>query len=282
MNQQTFIATLLYVISIAVLLVGFYLFLDKNGFNKTTFLIGMMILLLFSMVFGYILNTYILSQKFRIDENLLHLTKEILHELNIPIATIQANSALLQRTLKENEKALIRLGRIDASTLRLERLYTELVYSIKKEIHTIEKEYFFVDILVKEHVECMEELNRNLFVLKLYPCQIFVDKIGFEKMLDNLLTNAMKYSAKDSVINVTLKENILTIEDRGIGMDETELISIYERYYQLDMASYGEGIGLALVKAYCDDERIKINIQSQKNVGTKVNLDLSKVITHIQ
>jgi signal transduction histidine kinase len=86
----------------------------------------------------------------------------------------------------------------------------------------------------------------------------------------------MKYSDKSKPITIVLKENILTIEDRGIGMDETELITIYERYYQSDNTSYGEGIGLALVKAYCDDEKIKIWISSHKDKGTKVSLDLVK------
>ena len=58
----------------------------------------------------------------------------------------------------------------------------------------------------------------------------------------------------------------------------TELITIYERYYQLDNTAYGEGIGLALVNAYCDDEKIKIRITSKKGEGTKVGLDLSSII----
>jgi His Kinase A (phosphoacceptor) domain. len=116
----------------------------------------------------------------------LHLTKEILHELNIPISTIQANTDLLKRTLKDNEKSLKRLSRIDASTSRLERLYVELVYSIKKEIHSIEKEEFLLEELIVERVEEMKLLNRNPFVLKLESHRVYVDKIGFEKVLITL------------------------------------------------------------------------------------------------
>ena len=271
MNKSIAIGTLLYFLSVVVLLFGFYSFLDNRTFSKENFLIGSIILLFLSMVFGYILNTYILTQKFEIDKNLLHLTQEILHELNIPISTIQANSTLLKRTLKENEKALLRLGRIDASTLRLERLYAELVYSIKKEIHPIEKEIFNLEELVLERVDSMRLLNRNPFVLDLTLHHIKVDKIGFEKVLDNVLSNAMKYSQKNEPIKIILKNSLLTIIDRGIGMDETELLKIYERYYQLDNKIHGEGIGLALVKAYCDDEKIKIRIESKKGEGTEVS-----------
>ncbi|NEW59734.1 HAMP domain-containing histidine kinase [Sulfurovum sp. bin170] len=273
MKKQIWIATLLYTLSIIFLLGLLYTFLS----SKMEFIVASLLIIVLSLGFGYILNSYILSQKFKIDENLLHLTREILHELNIPISTIQANTALLKRTLKDNEKALKRLSRIEDSSKRLERLYAELIYSIKKEIHSVEKELFRVDELIEERVAVLRLQQRNPFLLYIEPVVIVVDRIGFEKMLDNILTNAMKYSDKLEPVTIRLKDNILTIEDRGIGMDEVELISIYERYYQSDSAVRGEGIGLALVKAYCDDEKIKIWISSQKGEGTKVSLDLVKV-----
>ncbi len=272
MKKQIWIATLLYTLSIVVLLALLYSFI-----NNSSFFVAALLVTVVAVGFGYILNSYILSQKFNTDENLLHLTKEILHELNIPIATIQANTELLRRTLKDNEKSLKRLNRIEDSSKRLERLYAELIYSIKKEIHPIDKEPVELKGLIEERVAVLRLQDRNPFELSIEPFTIMVDKIGFEKMLDNILINAMKYSDKREPIIVRLNDNILTIEDRGIGMDETELITIYERYYQSDNSSYGEGIGLALVKAYCDDEKIKIWISSQKGEGTKVSLDLLKV-----
>ena len=270
MKKQILLATLLYSLSITLLLTLLYTLIN----HQIGFIIASLIVVAISLAFGYILNSYILSQKFKIDENLLHLTKEILHELNIPISTIQANSSMLKRTLKNNEKALKRLSRIDDSTKRLTRLYSELIYSIKKEIHTIEKESVELEKLIKERVAVLSLQNRNHFKLEIEPLIVTVDKIGFEKMLDNILINAMKYSSRDKTIYITLKDNILSIKDQGIGMDETELISIFERYYQNDHNIGGEGIGLALVKAYCDNEKIKIWISSQKGKGTTVSFDL--------
>jgi signal transduction histidine kinase len=278
MNRDVVVSTLLYLLSVAVLLSGFYIFLEGRGFTREAFLWGSAIFLVMSIFFGYILTLYSLSHKWQVDEHLLHLTKEILHELNIPISTIQANTSLLRRTLKESEKSLVRLERIDASTYRLERLYMELVYSIKKEIAIIEREELLLESLIVEQVETMRLQARNPFSLELESLRVKVDKIGFEKSLDNILLNAMKYSSKNSPIEILLKGSILTITDHGIGMDEHELINIYERYYQFDKRVSGEGIGLALVKAYCDDEKIKIRIRSKKGEGTKVSLDLSYIM----
>ena len=273
MKKQIWVATLLYTLSIIVLSGLLYAFLN----SKLSSFVVFFLLFFLSLGFGYILSSYILSQKFRIDESLLHLTKEILHELNIPISTIQANSKLLRRALKENEKSLVRLGRIDDASRRLERLYMELIYSIKKEIHRVEKEQVRLELLIQERCDILKLQKRNEFIVDVEPLDIYVDRIGFEKMLDNILINAMKYSDKCSPIYIELEGNVLSIKDGGVGMDEVELITIFERYYQADYHVSGEGIGLALVKAYCDDEKIRIDIRSHKGVGTTVGLDLSKV-----
>lgn len=268
MNREILVGTLLYTLSTLILSLFWIDF---------SFSLMVIIWILLSLSFGYIFSSYMLSQKQSSDENLLHITKEILHELNIPLATIQGNINLLKRSLTSNTKELKRLSRIEDASARLERLYKELVYSIKKEIHPIEKEVFRLDMLIEERIENFKLLQRNGFVLSLTPLTIEVDKIGFEKSIDNLISNAMKYSPKESVIKIFLTEDELIIEDQGVGMDETELLRIFERYYQLDSKRYGEGIGLALVKRYCDEEGIMVSIHSQKKKGTKVMLNLKKV-----
>jgi two-component system OmpR family sensor kinase len=106
-----------------------------------------------------------------------------------------------------------------------------------------------------------------------------LDKIGFEKMLDNILNNAMKYSDKESHIEVVLKDTMLTIQDYGVGMNALALKNIYNRYYQSSNSNRGDGIGLALVRAYCRDEKIEIKIASEEGKGTMVCLNLSQILT---
>ena len=153
-----------------------------------------------------------------------------------------------------------------------------MVYSINKEINPVEKEQFSLKKLLQERIGVFEAFDRNSFSLTVEKIQLEADKIGFEKTVDNLLMNAMKYSDKESPIDITVRNNILTITDRGIGMDETQLLKVYERYYQADSKLKGEGIGLALVKAYCDEEGIDIDIKSKKEQGTSVSLNLDKLV----
>ena len=274
MKQSFLLSLLISSFVIVVLIITLYGFFHE----EIEIIIPSLLAMVGSLVLGFMLNSYFLREKFRLDDNVLHLTKEILHELTIPISTIQANALLLKRKLKEDEKAMKRLTRIEDSSKRLERLYEELLYSIKKEIRTVEKEKIDLPKLIKERVDALRLLQRNPFELKLELHTIVVDKIGFEKVLDNILVNAMKYSLKNQRVVIELKENILTIQDFGVGMDASELKKIYKRYYQSDTQIRGEGIGLALVKAYCADEKIRMWIESEKEVGTRVFFDLKKVI----
>ena len=276
-KKRTFFATLGYFSSVTILLSFIYWFLKNEGFSESNFLIASIMVLVLAAGWGYIISTHLLAPKVELDENLSQLSSEILHELNIPLSTIKANTTLLKKRT-EDEKSIKRLERIEASSQRLERLYKELVYSINKEINPVEKEQFFLKKLLQERIEVFEAFDRNSFYLTLDDIQLEADKIGFEKTVDNLLMNAMKYSAKESPIDITVQNNILAITDKGIGMDETELLKVYERYYQADSKLQGDGIGLALVKAYCDEERITIDIKSKKGQGTSVFLNLNKVV----
>jgi len=270
-------AASVYLVSVMLLLALLYWFLSVNGFDERAFLIGSGVVILMAMIVGYIFSGDILAPRQEMDAKFAHLSKEILHELNLPLSTIEANTKLLKKA-HGDEKSQRRLARIDAASVRLKRLYDELVYTINKEIYNIEKEHFSLPALVEERVEAVRVLGRNPFVLELDEIGLYADRIGFEKMIDNLLSNAMKYSEKEMPIKIFTEGTVLSIEDKGIGMHEGELVRIFERYYQTDDSRKGEGIGLALVKAYCDEAKIGIAILSKPGEGTIVKLDLAQCI----
>jgi signal transduction histidine kinase len=240
-------------------------------------LIGSSAILIIAFVWGYIIANDLLAPKQKMDAKFEHLSREILHELNIPLSTIEANSKMLKKQHKSDNKSLDRLNRIEAASHRLKRLYDEMVYIINRELHIVDREQFSLAKVVESRVDTLREFGRNPFEIYIDDRYIYADKIGFEQMIDNLLNNAMKYSDKESSISITLDGDILYITDRGIGMDETEIVKIFERYYQSDSRQKGEGIGLSLVKTYCEEMDIKISISSQKSLGTTIELDLKEI-----
>jgi signal transduction histidine kinase len=275
-KKELIFATVIYFVTMFTLLTVVYRFLETWHLSAFNFFIAGALVFLVAVGWGYVLTALIFAPKKQMEDTLTSLTNDIIHELNIPLSTIKANTAMLKKTM-EDEKSLKRIKRIEDASLRLKKLYDELVYSIHKEMHTIEKERFDLQTLLEERIEIFKEQKRNPFVLHLAPYEIEVDKIGFEQMFDNIVSNAMKYSSKDTPVTVRFENGILSIEDEGVGMSTTELLRVHERYYQADDKKDGEGIGLSLVKSYCEDEGIDIHIKSQKGVGTNVSLNMSKV-----
>jgi signal transduction histidine kinase len=277
MKKELWLATLGYVASVTILLSFLYWFLKNEGFDEMTFLAGSAFVFLLSVGWGYIIASHLLLPHKQTREHLLHLTRDIIHELNLPLSTIQANTSMLTRKM-EDGKTKKRLQRIEDASRRLKRLYDELVYTIRKEVRDIHKEVFDLKPLIEERVEIFREQNRNPLETDIVSCPVFADKIGFEQMFDNIVANAMKYSPKEKSVRIVLHDASLRIIDHGIGMDEAQLLKVYERYYQGDARKEGEGIGLALVKAYCDEENIEIQIDSHQGTGTTVSLNLEKIV----
>lgn len=276
--KKIIILTLLGYVATVVLLLSFlYWFLHNEGFTEKSFLIGSIFVLFLSVGWGYVIASELVVPYKKREAHLIHLTKDIIHELNVPLATIEANLAMLKKK-SVDERTNKRLARIEGAAKRLGRLYEELRYTMQKEMQEIPKERFSVPALIAERTDILAGQRRNPMMIEMQACEIVADKIGFEQMVDNLLLNAMKYSPKTESIHISCKEGLLEIRDSGVGMDEAQLLRVFERYYQGDPSSQGEGIGLALVKAYCDKEDVGIQIYSKKGEGTKVVLDLNRVM----
>lgn len=227
---------------------------------------------------GYFMAWYALSPLFKTNRLLDFLLKDTLHELNIPLSVIKANLQML--SLEEKEpKNIKRLERIALASDDLYQLYKEIDYYIKREIREELKEVFRVDEVVLSAVEkCKELANETPIELTLLHVEIFADKHGFAKVLTNLLSNALKYNREQRAIRIYQNEHQLVIKDQGVGMSESELFLVFDRYYQIDVSKEGFGIGLSIVKAYCDDFKIGMKINSQKGAGTEVVLDLSHLL----
>ncbi|MBU0720524.1 HAMP domain-containing histidine kinase [bacterium] len=204
--------------------------------------------------------------------NLQNLSKETLHELNLPISTIMTNSHMLKKNMT-NEKDLKRMLRIESACAMLSQRYNELEYMIKTQSRQEINETFDLKTLVKNRVDFLQQIYPHIqFELDLQDTQITNDKIGLSKVIDNIIDNGVKYSPISNKIEIKLNDFKLSIKDYGCGMDEVELIQIFDNYYQANENMQGFGIGLSMVKRFCDTHGILLNIKSKPNVGTTLTL----------
>ncbi len=266
---------LLFLIGVGMVFYVGYLWVDTIGWKHLWLLA--FVLFGVALIEGILFARYALHPLAKQSNELERLLKDTLHELNIPIATIKANLSMLKKSL-EDPKDLKRLDRIDKAADQLLELYKEVDYTIQQNIDRIQKERFDAAILITQRIEMLEDLAKSKKVeVAIEPLWIEVSKQGFIKVIDNLLSNALKYTPDGGLIKIIAKEGKIVIEDSGIGIDEKDLVRIFERYYRATEQGEGKGIGLDIVKSVCDRESIGIRIHSRKNKGTKVVLDCSKV-----
>lgn len=267
---------LLYFI-VAVLLIVSGTYAAIKALNVSSLWIIVAICLPIAALMGLLLSRLAIEPLQSHFETLERFSAQTLHEINLPATTIMTNAKMLRQQCTD-PKSIQRLDRIESSCGMLMERYNELDYLIKRQMQREVIEPFDLADVIQERLDVLSDLYRpHLLMSDLEPVSLELDKMGFVKVLDNLIDNAAKYSPSPSEITVTLKNAILRVEDRGCGMDQVELLKVFDRYYQADESMPGFGIGLDLIKRYCDRHRIALRIESVPEQGTAVILDFSGV-----
>ena len=259
-----------YFVTVIAFLGFTYYFLAVSSVEN--FYLLTVIIICFIILSGVFISKLAVDPLMEYVANLQNLSKETLHELNLPISTIVTNTQMLSESISD-EKNLKRIGRINTACDMLKDRYNELDYLIKTQSREELKENFYVNELVEERVHFFRRIypfvNFNLTLNKL---EILNDKKGLSKVIDNIIDNGVKYSSNSKNIDIKIDNNTLFIQDYGIGMDEVELLRIFDNYYQSNSSMRGYGIGLSMVKRYCDKNKTTLNFKSSPNNGTTVEL----------
>lgn len=264
-----------YVITVLLLVGGLYYAVMVLGIDNL--LVMIVLTLSITLLSGFAIAKMAIEPLQEHFMNLENFSKETLHELNLPINTIMANTGMLKRT-HTDEKSLKRIERIEAASAMLQERYSELDYLIRRQMHREVIEVFDLSELIEERLELLRALYPQVeFMLDLEPISLNMDRMGLRKVIDNLIDNAVKYSGGKGEVVLRMRDSVLEVQDFGSGMDEVELFQIFDRYYQSDASMPGFGIGLGLVKSFCDKHKIKLHVQSQKGEGTTMILDFKGV-----
>ncbi|MFW5704087.1 MAG: sensor histidine kinase [Patescibacteria group bacterium] len=220
---------------------------------------------IFTFIIGYffidsIVNT--VEDKFnRLEE----FTQDASHELRTPIGIASTSLDLAIRTkdydkyLPEAKKYLKRtsilierlldMARLDKHALNITEVDAEKIID-----RVIENDRPLID--AKDITLTFSGENR-----------ICADVLLFERLVSNLLENAIKYNVEHGTIDIELKKKNLIICNTGQKIHDDDLPNIFQRYYQSNVSrsDRGYGIGLALVKYICDLHRWKICAHSTNN-----------------
>ena len=153
-------------------------------------------------------------------------------------------------------------------------------YNIKKEIDKIDKKEFYLDEIIRDSCDKFEDIKNGTKIFITVPnIKVFTDLNGFEKTIDNLISNAIKYNSKiNPEIIISYKDFTLSIFNRGEKIDTNNLLIIFDKYYQENPLNDGFGLGLSMVKEFCDKNKISINIDTKSEEGNFFNLNLKNIL----
>ena len=260
-----------------VLFLNYFLIFEIKIIENSLFF--MVLLTLFGSLFFLLISTKILKPIFQSEENIKNSIKNRLHELNIPTSTIKINLHLLKKDLTDT-KSLIRLERIEKANESLSSLYNNMEYEFKKEFENIDLEDFSLFDALNNSLDKFEDIKKDTIIEVFVPKNIVLnsDYNGFIIVLDNLISNAIKYNSKENpYIKISFENRVLSIFNKGVGIDTKNIMLVFDRYFQENSQNIGYGIGLAVVKEFCDKNGIGINIESFED-GNKINLNLKSIL----
>ena len=190
--------------------------------------------------------------------------KKIIHDMNTPLSIISLNIESLEHSIGEHEQFIS----IQAASKTLSSIYSDLYYLTKKmkRIDTIQKLdithflasriAFFYEMAHIKNIDIQMDANEEFFLL--------IDPYELERIVDNTLSNAIKYAYENSTIIIKIDWQILTFCNHGTEISHTN--TIFVPYFQQTEKNIGLGLGLSIVKEICDKYAIDIHVQSENEI----------------
>lgn len=227
-------------------------------------------------------------------QNLDNLRREFVanvsHELKTPITTIKSyTETLINGALDNKDLSIQFLNVINDESDRMHRIVKDLLQLSNFDNKDIqwEKEYISLnDLLLKSYTKLelsIKEKNQQVKIdIEEDLPLIYADKDAVEQVILNILSNAIKYTPENGLIEINITKQIetvkITIKDNGIGIPKPDLKRIFERFYRVDKARSrdlgGTGLGLPISKRIVESLNGHINIESKYGDGTRVNIIL--------
>lgn len=198
------------------------------------------------------------------------------HEMKTPLAEIISTLSLAKKVKWNYEEAIETSLN---SSKKLNKILDSLLWIINLVDSSYKKEKLNLidqmNDIIKENKKSAQEKNitiNTIFSEKNYS--LLINKEHFHICIWNILKNAIKYSNKDSDINIKFDKWKLEVQDYGIGIEEKNLKNIFNRYFRENYVKQdGYWLWLALVKKITDIHSWKMNIESEKNLWTNVTIE---------
>ena len=234
---------------------------------------------LFFTILGYFLGKLFVAPMRDAMEQLNHFIQDTTHELNTPISTILTNIEMIE-TFSEHEEKSRELKRIEIASKTLSRIYDDLTYINLNHKYHRNIVSLNMGILVEERMvyfSAMAEAKGLQVSVDADPNVILqIDRNDAIRLVDNLISNAIKYNRSKGILHVVLTEKQFSVKDTGIGIRSKDLQTILQRFKRANKSEGGFGIGLDIVNQVVNSYGFVLEVRSKESKGTEVRVKWEK------
>lgn len=242
------------------------------------------ITLILILVFGVMMIGRIMTHEMQVIKIKSDFVSTVSHEFKTPITSIKGlTERLLEGKVKDPERMKEYFAVIARDTDNLSRLVSNFLDFAK--IEQGKDQYDFIETDIKEWLEAATGDFRNDCIRKGYIFSIeipddipplLIDQRHMSLVINNLIVNAVKFSAGNIEIKITaekIENNILIkVKDSGIGIPKAELQKIFEKFYRgqnpTSLSVTGTGLGLTLIKHIVEAHGGTIGVESEPGKGS--------------
>ena len=220
----------------------------------------------------------------QLDEMKNRFLASITHDLKSPIGRVRGNIANLQDGLlgpiTEGQAELFEMMSRDID--KLSRLIHDILDlqkmkagAFKLDLHSVDMQTFLMESLEQHASEFIKKDIEMGVKLDVEGVSANIDKRQIDRVLDNLITNAIKYTSTDGkiIVEAKIEKNMLVVKvfDNGVGIPKEHLKRVFGEFYQVEnkvKTAKGSGLGLAISKQIVEAHRGRIWADSESGIGT--------------
>lgn len=214
-----------------------------------------------------------LEEEQKFSQGLLESHKQFIryaiHETHTPLSVIMANIELFSMNEGRNRY----LAKIEAAVKNIFSIYDDLSYLVKKDQIDYPKRPIDMGEYVAKRLEFFDEVAHfsNLtfeYLPPEFPAWIRFNETKLQRVIDNNITNAIKYTKIGEIIRVGVEcdteKSLFWVESHSQKIHDAQ--KIFEAYYRERKKTDGFGLGLSLVKSICDEDGVEIKISSNNEL----------------